>query len=251
MLRSEIFINEDRQLRATHLILDYKPISRIFQDAGQALRADSSRLARIDVSKPRFLARKDLPPVQLPIQHVPQEVTIPRKETIFVQLSLEAKIDQFHLEDEEGVVERPVELLDSEIELDYLSVARLPDLTAANVGANSEEEEEEEEEEEGMDLKPRTSLRGLMANRNKGSTSKEVPKAQVPASLPPPPPQLPADLRLKVIPDLRKKRQVEDLEKGELGPQKGAKQQKKAKEPKDKRTKSVESRDEAELCQGQ
>ena len=177
MLRSEIFINEDRQLRATHLILDYKPISRIFQDAGQALRADSSRLARIDVSKPRFLARRDLPPVQLPIQHMPWEVTIPRKETVSVQLSLEAKIDQFRLEDEEGVAERPVELLDSEIELDCLSVARLLDLTVANIGANSEEEEEEEEEEEGMDLKPRTSLKGLMANRNKGSTSKEVPKA--------------------------------------------------------------------------
>ena len=90
-----------------------------------------------------------------------------------------------------------------------------------------------------------------MANKNKWSTSKEVPKAQVPASLLPPPPQLPADLGLKVNPDLRKKRQAEDLEEGEVGPQKGAKQQKKTKEPKDKRTKSVESRDEAELCQGQ
>ena len=92
-----------------------------------------------------------------------------------MQLSLEAKIDQFRLEDEEGVAERPVELLDSKIELDCLSIARLLDLTAANIGANSEEEEEKEEE--GMDLKPRTSLKGLMANRNKGSTSKEVPKA--------------------------------------------------------------------------
>ena len=90
-----------------------------------------------------------------------------------MQLSLEAKIDQFRLEDEEGVAKRPVELLDSKTKLDCLLVACLPDLTAANVGANSEEEEEEE----GMDLKPRTSLKGLMANRNKGSTSKEVPKA--------------------------------------------------------------------------
>ena len=30
LLRSEIFINEDRQLRAAYLILDYKPLSRIF-----------------------------------------------------------------------------------------------------------------------------------------------------------------------------------------------------------------------------
>ena len=37
---------------------------------------------------------------------------------------------------------------------------------------------------------------------------------------------------------------MEDLEEGEVGPQK-AKQQKKGKEPKDKRTKSIDSREEA------
>ena len=63
LLRSEIFISEDGQLRAAHLILDYEPLSRIFQDAGQALKAGNSRLARIDISKLRFLARRDLPPV--------------------------------------------------------------------------------------------------------------------------------------------------------------------------------------------
>ena len=30
LLRSEIFISEDRQLRAVHLILDYEPLSNIF-----------------------------------------------------------------------------------------------------------------------------------------------------------------------------------------------------------------------------
>ena len=102
-------------------------------------------------------------------------------------------------------------------ELDRLLVARIPELTVANVGANSKEEE-------GMDLKQRTGLRGLMANRNKGSTSKEVPKVQVPASFPPPRSQLPVDLGLKVNPNLRKKRQAKDLEEGEVGPQNGAKQ---------------------------
>ena len=61
LLRSEIFVSEDRQLRATHLILGYEPLSRIYQDAGQALRASNPRLARIG-----FLARRDLPPVVLP-----------------------------------------------------------------------------------------------------------------------------------------------------------------------------------------
>ena len=66
LLRSEIFVSEDRQLQATHLILDYEPLSRAFVDVGQAIRAGSPRLARIDVSKPGFLAWRDLPPIQPP-----------------------------------------------------------------------------------------------------------------------------------------------------------------------------------------
>ena len=34
LLRSKIFISEDRKLQATHLVLDYEPLSRIFQEAG-------------------------------------------------------------------------------------------------------------------------------------------------------------------------------------------------------------------------
>ena len=56
LLWSEVFISEDKQLRAIHLILDYKPLSRIYQDAGQAIRAGDPRLARIDVFVPSFLA---------------------------------------------------------------------------------------------------------------------------------------------------------------------------------------------------
>ena len=66
LLRSEIFVSENGKLRAAPLILDYEPLSRIFQDVGQAIRVGSSRLAQIDVSKSRFLARRDLPPVLRP-----------------------------------------------------------------------------------------------------------------------------------------------------------------------------------------
>ena len=38
LLRSEIFVSEDGQLWSAHLILDYVPLSRIFQDTGQAIR---------------------------------------------------------------------------------------------------------------------------------------------------------------------------------------------------------------------
>ena len=65
LLRFEVFISEDGQLRAAHLILEYEPISRIFQDAGQAIRVGDSRLDQTNISKPGFLAWRDLPPVDL------------------------------------------------------------------------------------------------------------------------------------------------------------------------------------------
>ena len=60
-------MNDDGQLRAVHLILDFEPISRSFLDVGNSIRADDYRLARIDVSWPGFLALYDFPPVNHPI----------------------------------------------------------------------------------------------------------------------------------------------------------------------------------------
>ena len=77
LLRLEIFVSEDRQLRAVHLILDFEPISRIFQEIGHAIRARNPRINRIDVSKPYFLARDDFPFVRLPIQQTPPSLIIP------------------------------------------------------------------------------------------------------------------------------------------------------------------------------
>ena len=98
---------------------------------------------------------------------------------------LDAEINQFCFGEVEGAPEKLVELSDSEHESDKFSVAHSSKLIVAQVDTSSEVEEE------GMDLKPRTSLKGLLANRDKGSTSKEVPKTQVPPSLPPPPPPPP------------------------------------------------------------
>ena len=77
LLRPEIFVSEDNQLRAAHLILGYEPLSRIYQDIGQALRAGNPQFAQIDISKPGFLARQDLPPVVLPTQQNPPQFAIP------------------------------------------------------------------------------------------------------------------------------------------------------------------------------
>ena len=147
--------------------MDYEPLSHQFQVTSQAIKAGDPRLNRIDVFKPDFwLGELN---VKLPIPRAPQEVATPKEETASTHLSLEAEIDQFQLEEEGKVLERPVELSDSEVNLDRFSDAHSPRLTVAQVDPSSEDEEE------GMDLKQRTSLKGLLANRNKGSSSKEVP----------------------------------------------------------------------------
>ena len=60
VLRFEVFVSEDRQLRAVHLILDFKPSSDKFQDMGNAIRMGDPQLARIDVLVPKFLVREGI-----------------------------------------------------------------------------------------------------------------------------------------------------------------------------------------------
>ena len=73
---------------------------------------------QIDVSKPGFLARRDLPPVQLPIQRVPQEVVAPREGIDSAHLSLSAEINQFRLEDEVEAPGRSIVLSETEVDID-------------------------------------------------------------------------------------------------------------------------------------
>ena len=158
-------------------------------------------------------------------------------------MSLEVEIDQFPLEEEGEAPERPIEVSDSKAGLDRFSAADFPRLLVARIETTEEEEE--------MALNQRRSLKDLMIERNKGSSLKETPKSQVPPILPPPPPLPPIDLGLNAMKDLKKKRSVQDLEEGEVASQKGTKQQKTTKDPKDKRFSSVDSREEqtlAEVC---
>ena len=103
----------------------------------------------------------------------------------------------------------------------------------------------QEVEEEGMDLKPRSGLRGLLSNRNKGQSSRDAPKEQATSKLPPPLPFI-NNPALQPLPNLRRKRPVEELEEGEVDLEK-AKPQKKGKKPKEKRTKSIDSQDKTAL----
>ena len=104
-------MNDDEQLRAAHLILDYKPLLRSFLDVDNAIKANDYRLARIDVSWPNILAPYDLPPVDhlvlqgvplaaQPIQQVPLGQAVV-EEGIASSSSLKEEIDWFQFEEEE------------------------------------------------------------------------------------------------------------------------------------------------------
>ena len=142
--------------------------------------------------------------------------------------------------DDEGPSEKPVDISDSETKSANLSSVHPKQLVITRIDSESKEEEEE------MDQKKRPGLKGLLASRNKGGSSKEAPKTQPLVVLPPPPPP-PTNLGLQAMLDWKKMRLDLELEEGEVAPWKDNKQQKIAKDPRDKRGTSVDSRDEAEV----
>ena len=93
---------------------------------------------------------------------------------------MEAKIDQFHIEEEKEVQEGLLEILDSKGELDRAFAVCSPKLIVSRVDSNSEEDEE-------MDLNLKRGLKDLLTRRNKGSSTKEASKSQVLTNLPLPP----------------------------------------------------------------
>ena len=145
-------------------------------------------------------AQLNPPQFVVPLQQVPL-ATIPVTEGIASSsshLSLEEEIDKFQFA-KERTPKILVEILDSETESDRLSTAHQPGQTIAFVETSSKEAKI-------MDLKKRPSLRGLMANKGKGVTPSEAPKAQTSANLPHPPPLPPINQGLRVNPNLKKKR---------------------------------------------
>ena len=108
VLRADVFVSEDKQLRVVHLILNFKPLSDKFQVVGHAIRAGDPRLAWIDVSVPGFLVQEDIVQVEFPSRCSPHEAVVLREETTFLHLSLEVEIDQFHLEEEREEQGEPV-----------------------------------------------------------------------------------------------------------------------------------------------
>ena len=170
------------------MILDLEPISRVFQEIGHAIRAGDPWINRIDVSKPDFLSREDLPPVRLLVQQIPPPLIIPlqqvpleapvaaEEEIASSQLSLEEEIDQFCFVEDMGPSEKPVDISNSETESINLFSVHPKQLIITRVDSESEEEEEQ------MDQKKRPGLKGLLASRNKGGKLKRGPQNTTPSN---------------------------------------------------------------------
>ena len=88
-------------MRAVYLILDFQPISDIFQDIGHVIRASNPRIRRIDVFIPGFLAHEDIVLVGIPFIPILPVATALREETASSHLSIEEEIDRFCLEERE------------------------------------------------------------------------------------------------------------------------------------------------------
>ena len=210
-------MNDVEQFRAAHLILDYEPLSRSFLDVGNANRANNYRLARIDVSRPHFLAPHDLPPIDHPIPQGISLVAQPIQQVPLGQVSaeegitsssyLEEEIGKFQFEKEEMRVEAIV-ISEVEEETDEYSCIQTPAPIVTYMEDSSDNEVEK------MAPKPNQSLRELIKARNKAPSPQEANKSKPLVNLPPPPLQLPADLGLKPNPELRRKRQQEVPEEG-------------------------------------
>ena len=162
--------------------MDYEPLSRSFQDVGNAIKANDYRLARIDVSRPHFLAPHDLPPVDhpipqgvslatQPIQQVPLGQAV-AKEGIAFSSSLEEEIDKFQFEEEETQGVEAIVISEAEEEIDEYSCIQTPAPIITYVEDSSDNEAEE------MASKSGQSLRELMKGRNKVSTPQEANKSK-------------------------------------------------------------------------
>ena len=125
--------------------------------------------------------------------------------------SLKEEIDKFRFEEEAIVIS------EAEEETDEYSCVQTPAPIITYVEDSSDNEKE-------MASKTGPSLRELMKGRNKAPSSQKANKSKPPMNPPPPHSQLPTDLGLKPILELRRKRHPEALEEGEVGPPKGSKQ---------------------------
>ena len=108
ILKAKVFIHSDGQLRVTHLILGYTPISKSYQVSKCVIKAKDPRLHQISVATSGFLTTSPIPKGMLttdPILEGIPKVALPPLYTTGEATSSHPAITKEKEEKEEEVVQ--------------------------------------------------------------------------------------------------------------------------------------------------
>ena len=173
ILKAEVFIHSDGQLRAAHLILSYTPISKSFQVPKCVIKAKDPHLHRISVVVPSFLSAgpilKGIPKIALPSQCAVKE---------------EATPSQPSTKEEEGIVkvsdsEDDFEIFNQPLSPPSGDLGHPPPTQASQALGNSPLLEDM-----GIQHKPKAGLLAVMKSQAGDKVPEKATQAKIPPSLP-------------------------------------------------------------------
>ena len=136
VLKAEVFVHTDGQLRASQLILDYTLISKSFQVLKCVIKAKDPHLHQISIAAPGFLIFGPILEGTLVTNPIPEGIpkeALPPQHTIEKGTSSHPNITKEEEEKEEEIVE----VFDSEDEFDIFNQPLSPEVSSGNLGFSS------------------------------------------------------------------------------------------------------------------
>ena len=189
ILKAEVFVHTNGQLRAAHLILDYIPISKGFQAPKCVIKAKDPYLQRINIAAPGFLITGPIPEGTLSTSSKPEgipKVALPPQHTVEEGTSSHPSIIK---EEEEKEV---VEVSDFEDEFDVFNQILSPVASPSDLGfpslaqSSPHQEATSTSDEMGIQRKQRSTLQELLKSQPGGKVSGKAAQTRLPT---PPPAQ--------------------------------------------------------------
>ena len=129
IFKAKVFVHTDGQLRATHLILDYIPISKSFQMPKCVIKARDPRLHQISVAAPGYLTTGPILEGILSTNPIPEG--IPKVEASSSRSIIKEK------EKKQEKEEKIVEVSDSEDDFEVLNQLLFPEISLGDLGYSS------------------------------------------------------------------------------------------------------------------
>ena len=179
ILKAKVFVHTDGQLRATHLILDYIPISKSFQVPKCFINAKDPRLHRISIAAPSFLISDPILEGTLVTNPIPEGIpkeALPSWHTAEEATSSHPAITKEEEEKEEEVVE----VSDSEDQFNVFNQPLSLEVSPGDLGfsspaqSNHYQEATNTSDEMGIQRKQRSTLQELLESQPEGHAPGKV-----------------------------------------------------------------------------